>query len=198
MPKGYRTYLSEQELLLPRSLREWLPEDHLVYFVSDVVDQLDLSAIHAVYEKEKRGQPDRRRIAEGLLTCERRPSGAAAIRRVVGWNALRCGRARPETMRTGPLSPVRRMPRSFAIPPWSGRRDHCLRKSSCSGRPRYRATIAPYLLEDKSDRYYLDDCLRQYAHTRKGLDELAAGSPGRWRGRRRQLSLLRCLGFTAL
>ena len=57
MPKGYRTYLPEQELLLPPSLREWLPENHLVYFVSDVVDHLDLSAIHAVYEKEKRGQP---------------------------------------------------------------------------------------------------------------------------------------------
>jgi transposase len=57
MPKGYRTYLPEQDLLLPPSLREWLPENHLVYFVSDVVDQLDLSAIHAVYEKETRGQP---------------------------------------------------------------------------------------------------------------------------------------------
>ena len=57
MPKGYRAYLPEQDLLLPPSLREWLAEDHLVYFVSDVVDQLDLSAIHAVYEKEKRGQP---------------------------------------------------------------------------------------------------------------------------------------------
>jgi transposase len=57
MPKGYRTYLPEQELLLPPSLRECLPENHLVYFVSDVVDQLDLSAIHAVYQKEKRGQP---------------------------------------------------------------------------------------------------------------------------------------------
>src|SRR2546426_8984053 len=57
MPKGYRTYVPEQELLLPPSLREWLPEDHLVYFVSEVIDQLDLSAIHAVYEKEKRGQP---------------------------------------------------------------------------------------------------------------------------------------------
>jgi transposase len=57
MPKDYRTYLPEQELLLPPSLREWLPQNHLVYFVSDVVDQLDLSAIHAVYEKEQRGQP---------------------------------------------------------------------------------------------------------------------------------------------
>src|SRR5258706_6070295 len=57
MPKGYRTYLPEQDLLLPPRLRQWLPEDHLVYFVSDVVDQLDLSAMHTVYEKEKRGQP---------------------------------------------------------------------------------------------------------------------------------------------
>src|ERR1700693_2157366 len=57
MPKGYRTYLPEQDLLLPPSLRQWLPESHLVYFVSDVVDQLDLSAIHAVYQQEQRGQP---------------------------------------------------------------------------------------------------------------------------------------------
>src|SRR5258708_1073890 len=57
MPKGYRTYLPEQDLLLPQSLREWLPENHLAYFVSDVVDQLDLSAVYAVYEKESRGQP---------------------------------------------------------------------------------------------------------------------------------------------
>ncbi len=57
MPKGYRTYLPEQDLLLPPSLRQWVAEDHLVYFGSDVVDQRDLSAMHAVYEKEKRGQP---------------------------------------------------------------------------------------------------------------------------------------------
>lgn len=57
MAKGYRAYLPEQDLLLPPSLREWLPEEHLVYFVSDVVDALDLSAIYAVYGEEKRGQP---------------------------------------------------------------------------------------------------------------------------------------------
>src|SRR5277367_763607 len=57
MPKGYRSYLPEQDLLLPPSLRDWLPENHLVYFVSDVVEQLDLSGIHAVYEKELRGYP---------------------------------------------------------------------------------------------------------------------------------------------
>src|ERR1700688_5181085 len=57
MPKGYRSYLPDQDLLLPPCLREWVAEEHLVYFVSDIVDQLDISAIHAVYGEEKRGQP---------------------------------------------------------------------------------------------------------------------------------------------
>ena len=57
MPKGYRPYLPDQDLLLPPSLRDWLAEDHLVHFVSDIVDQVDLSAIHAYYGEEKRGQP---------------------------------------------------------------------------------------------------------------------------------------------
>jgi transposase len=57
MAKTYRSYLPEQNLLLPPSLRDWLPDDHLVYFVSDVVDQLNLSAIESVYEEDDRGQP---------------------------------------------------------------------------------------------------------------------------------------------
>jgi transposase len=57
MGKTYRAYLPEQDLLLPPSLHDWLPEDHLAYFVSDVVEQLDLSAIESVYEEEERGQP---------------------------------------------------------------------------------------------------------------------------------------------
>jgi len=57
MAKTYKIYLPEQNLLLPPSLRDWLPENHLAYCVSDVVDQLDLSAIESVYEEEDRGQP---------------------------------------------------------------------------------------------------------------------------------------------
>ncbi len=69
MRKGYRSYLPEQDFLMPPSLRDWLPEGHLAYFVSEVVDQLDLSAIHAVYEREKRGQPpyDPRMMTKLLL-----------------------------------------------------------------------------------------------------------------------------------
>src|ERR1700687_2936717 len=57
MGKSYRPYHPEQEFLLPPSLREWLPEHHLVYFVIDVVDHLDWAAIDAVYGDEQRGQP---------------------------------------------------------------------------------------------------------------------------------------------
>ncbi len=37
----------EQELLLPPSLREWLPDDHLAWFGLDAVDAIDLSAFLA-------------------------------------------------------------------------------------------------------------------------------------------------------
>jgi transposase len=57
MGKSYRSYLPDQEFLLPPSLRDWLPENHLVYFVSDVIDNLNLSAMDAVYGDEPRGQP---------------------------------------------------------------------------------------------------------------------------------------------
>jgi transposase len=57
MGKSYRPYYPDEELLLPPSLRDWLPERHLAYFVSDVVDNLDLSVMDAVYGNEKRGQP---------------------------------------------------------------------------------------------------------------------------------------------
>jgi len=57
MAKTYRPYLPDQGLLLPPSLRDWLPDDHLVFFVSDLVDGLDLSAITTVYEEEDRGYP---------------------------------------------------------------------------------------------------------------------------------------------
>jgi transposase len=54
MPTTFRPYAPDQELLLPTSLREWLPEDHLAYFISDAVDALDLSAFYARYEGDGR------------------------------------------------------------------------------------------------------------------------------------------------
>ena len=57
MIKPYLPYEPDQQLLLPAALQEWLPDDHLAYFISDVVDQLDMSKVTARYERERRGGP---------------------------------------------------------------------------------------------------------------------------------------------
>lgn len=57
MGKVYRDYQPDQMFLMPPSLRDWLPEGHLAFFVSDAVDQLDISDIQNEYEKELRGYP---------------------------------------------------------------------------------------------------------------------------------------------
>jgi transposase len=57
MAKTHKPYQPEQDLLLPPSLRDWLPENHLAYFVSDLVEDLDLSGIYAEYAEDLRGQP---------------------------------------------------------------------------------------------------------------------------------------------
>jgi transposase len=46
----------DQELLLPPSLREWLPEDHLAWFVLDAVDEIDLSAFYGAYREDGWGR----------------------------------------------------------------------------------------------------------------------------------------------
>ena len=53
----YRDYEPEQMYLLPVSMRDWLPQDHLCYFVRDVVGQLDLSEIYRSYGNSQGGQP---------------------------------------------------------------------------------------------------------------------------------------------
>lgn len=53
MAKGYRPVLRDQPFLLPVDMREWLPADHLVWFVLDVVEQLDTSAFHRRAKKLK-------------------------------------------------------------------------------------------------------------------------------------------------
>lgn len=57
MAKVFRPFDPEQQLLLPPSLNDWLPEDHLARFVEDLLRRLDLSAITSPYEEEERGYP---------------------------------------------------------------------------------------------------------------------------------------------
>ena len=51
----FQTYDPDQQQLLPQDMRRWLPEDHLVYFLMDVVDTLDLREIYASYDDGSRG-----------------------------------------------------------------------------------------------------------------------------------------------
>jgi transposase len=58
MSRVFRPWSPTQSFLLPPSPTDWLPEGHLVYFLLDLMPQLDLSAIDVKYEvKDGRGTP---------------------------------------------------------------------------------------------------------------------------------------------
>ena len=57
MSKTYRQFEPDQMFLMPPSLIEWLPKNHLVFFVRDVLEKIDLSPITSFYEREERGYP---------------------------------------------------------------------------------------------------------------------------------------------
>lgn len=58
MPTSYLPYEPDQDLLLPHSLREWLPQDHLAYYINETIEALDLGAFYARYEEGgPRNQP---------------------------------------------------------------------------------------------------------------------------------------------
>jgi transposase len=46
----------EQSFLLPPDVREWLPENHLAWFVIDAVAVMDLSAFYAAYRQDGHGR----------------------------------------------------------------------------------------------------------------------------------------------
>src|SRR5580693_4844361 len=46
----------EQDLLLPPSLRDWVGEDHVVWFVLDAVQTMDLSEFYAAYRADVHGR----------------------------------------------------------------------------------------------------------------------------------------------
>ena len=47
----------DQPFLMPPSLREWVPEDHLVWTVLEAVEQMDLSAFYLDYRQDGHGRP---------------------------------------------------------------------------------------------------------------------------------------------
>ena len=55
--KRFRDYDPEQPYLLPPAPIDWLPEGHLVFFIHELMDHLDLSSIYADYDPEAGGRP---------------------------------------------------------------------------------------------------------------------------------------------
>jgi transposase len=56
VPQNFLGCDREQELLLPPSLREWLPPEHLAWFVIDLIDELDLTAFYTAYRADGHGR----------------------------------------------------------------------------------------------------------------------------------------------
>lgn len=53
----YKSYISNENLLFPPNLGDFIPEDAPVRLISDIVDRLDLTEIHDSYSKTGEGQP---------------------------------------------------------------------------------------------------------------------------------------------
>jgi hypothetical protein len=64
MAKTFRPYEPDQLLLMPPALADWVPEDHLARFVSDLVESLDLTAGPARRRTAGRVGPPRESAAE--------------------------------------------------------------------------------------------------------------------------------------
>src|SRR6202049_3628769 len=56
MAQNFSESRREQGFLLPPDVREWLPADHLAWFVIDAVAQMDLSAFYAAYRADGHGR----------------------------------------------------------------------------------------------------------------------------------------------
>jgi hypothetical protein len=55
MAYNFRVCDRDQAFLLPPDLRDWLPADHLAWFVLDVVDQLNLGPFLTAYRADGHG-----------------------------------------------------------------------------------------------------------------------------------------------
>jgi hypothetical protein len=57
MPQNFIACDREQAFLLPPSLLDWVPEDHLVWTIPGAVDQLELTEIYQSYRPDGHGRP---------------------------------------------------------------------------------------------------------------------------------------------
>ena len=56
MPQNFIESRREQGFLLPPDVRDWVPADHLAWFVIDAVKEMDLEAFYAAYRADGHGR----------------------------------------------------------------------------------------------------------------------------------------------
>ena len=56
MKDKFRPYEPNQQYLFPPNPQEWLPEGHLAYFISETLDELDISDFTDEYSSDERGE----------------------------------------------------------------------------------------------------------------------------------------------
>src|ERR1035441_6381215 len=81
MPQNFIAFDRDQELLLPPDLRDWLPRDHLVWFVLAAVEQMELGAFYRPYSADGVGRPahDPRLMVALLLYAYSRGQRSARV-----------------------------------------------------------------------------------------------------------------------
>jgi hypothetical protein len=98
--KRFRPYEPGQSLLLPQNMGDWLPEDHLVFFIRDVVDQLDLSAVLAWPRRSSLTRTYL--LSEGIESPQWQSQRSTSV--PDGRGLANCGRCRVSLGRVAPRS----------------------------------------------------------------------------------------------
>ena len=83
MPREYRRYEPDQTLLFPPSLRDWLPEEHLAFFLSDTIDALENGREDAML-RVLEVKASAAETAREVLDTAMRVCGGQAFRKDVG------------------------------------------------------------------------------------------------------------------
>jgi hypothetical protein len=87
MPQSFIECDREQLLLMSPSLREWLPENHLAWFVIDAVKDIDLAPFYARYRQDGWGRAayDPAMMVASCSTRMQRDSAPHGVSSVRAW-----------------------------------------------------------------------------------------------------------------
>jgi transposase len=81
----------DQPFLLPPDVREWLPEDHLAWFVIDAVGVMDTSRFYAAYREDGHGRAAYEPSMMIALYCWSRRIRSSGRWSALGWRTWPAG-----------------------------------------------------------------------------------------------------------